>query len=39
MNYGKEFKKYATKHHGVNSLYYDKIVGSMTTYISLKNVN
>ena len=33
MNYGKEFKKYATKHHGVNSLYYDKIVGSMTPYI------
>src|SRR5690606_24196076 len=33
MNYEKEFKKYATKHHGVNSLYYDKIVGSMTPYI------
>jgi len=33
MNYGKEFKKYATKHHGVNSLYYDKIVSSMTPYI------
>ncbi|MBP8066664.1 MAG: ATP-dependent Clp endopeptidase proteolytic subunit ClpP [Flavobacterium sp.] len=33
MNYGKEFKKYATKHHGVNSMYYDKIVGSMTPYI------
>ncbi|CAM3817259.1 MULTISPECIES: ATP-dependent Clp endopeptidase proteolytic subunit ClpP [Flavobacterium] len=33
MNYGKEFKKYATKHHGVNSLYYDKIVASMTPYI------
>ncbi|NHN26313.1 ATP-dependent Clp endopeptidase proteolytic subunit ClpP [Flavobacterium jejuense] len=33
MNYGKEFKKYATKHHGVNSLYYDKIVNSMTPYI------
>ncbi len=26
MNYGKEFKKYATKHHGVNAIYYDKIV-------------
>ena len=26
MNYGKEFKKYATKHHGINSMYYDKIV-------------
>ena len=43
MNYGKvpratlemakQFKKYATKHHGVNSLYYDKIVSSMTPYI------
>ena len=43
MNYGKDpratlelakqFKKFATKHHGVNSMYYDKIVGSMTPYI------
>jgi ATP-dependent Clp protease protease subunit len=33
MNYGKEFKKFATKKHGVNSLYYDKIVNSMTPYI------
>src|ERR1700754_1655101 len=33
MDYGKEFKKFATKKHGVNSLYYDKIVGSMTPYI------
>lgn len=43
MNYGKDpraslemakqFKRYATKHHGVNSLYYDKIVSSMTPYI------
>ena len=33
MNYGKEFKKFATKQHGVNSMYYDKIVGSMTPYI------
>ncbi|AWH84835.1 ATP-dependent Clp endopeptidase proteolytic subunit ClpP [Flavobacterium album] len=30
MDYGKEFKKYATKHHGVNNLYYDKIVGRVT---------
>lgn len=29
MNYGKEFRKYATKHHGVNSLYYDKITAAM----------
>lgn len=30
MNFGKEFKKYATKHHGVNSIYYDKIVSKIT---------
>ena len=30
MNYGKEFKKFATKHQGVNAMYYDKIVGAMT---------
>jgi len=29
MNYGKEFKNYATKHQGINSMYYDKIVESM----------
>jgi ATP-dependent Clp protease protease subunit len=33
MNYGKEFKKFATKHHGVNSMYYDKIVSNVTPYI------
>ncbi|NER12587.1 ATP-dependent Clp endopeptidase proteolytic subunit ClpP [Leptobacterium flavescens] len=33
MDYGKEFKKYATAHHGINSMYYDKIVSSMTPYI------
>lgn len=33
MNFGKEFKKFATKKHGVNSLYYDKIVAGMTPYI------
>ena len=43
MNYGKDpratlemakqFKKFATQKHGVNSLYFDKIVGSMTPYI------
>ena len=43
MNYGKDpkaslemakqFKRFATKDHGVNSLYYDKIVSSMTPYI------
>ncbi|WP_127021758.1 ATP-dependent Clp endopeptidase proteolytic subunit ClpP [Flagellimonas beolgyonensis] len=29
MDYGKEFKKYATQHHGVNSMYYDQIMSSM----------
>ena len=33
MDYAKEFKKYSIKHHGINSLYYDKLVGSMTPYI------
>lgn len=33
MDYGKEFKEYATKYHGINSMYYDKIVSSMTPYI------
>tara|TARA_B100000900_G_scaffold392793_1_gene388639 strand:+ start:15176 stop:15838 length:663 start_codon:yes stop_codon:yes gene_type:complete len=33
MNYKKEFKKFATKHHGINSIYLDKIVSSMTPYI------
>jgi len=33
MDYGKEFKKYATKHHGINSLYYDELVSSLTPYI------
>ncbi|MBQ0117659.1 MAG: ATP-dependent Clp endopeptidase proteolytic subunit ClpP [Flavobacterium sp.] len=33
MDYGKEFEKYATKHHGVNSMYYGKIINSMTPYI------
>lgn len=33
MNYGKEFREYATKHHGISSMHYDKIVSSMTPYI------
>ena len=33
MNYGKEFKKFAIQKHGVNAMYYDKIVSSMTPYI------
>jgi len=33
MNYSDEFKKYAIKQRGINSMYFDKIVGSMTPYI------
>ena len=33
MNYSKEFKKFAIKHQGVNSLYYDQMISSMTPYI------
>ncbi|MBT8186794.1 MAG: ATP-dependent Clp endopeptidase proteolytic subunit ClpP [Croceitalea sp.] len=29
MDYGKEFKNYATKHQGINSMYYDQIISSM----------
>ncbi len=33
MNYGKEFRDFATKHHGISSMHYDKIVSSVTPYI------
>ncbi len=33
MNYGNEFKKFATKHHGINSMHYDQLVSSVTPYI------
>jgi ATP-dependent Clp protease protease subunit len=33
MDYGKEFKKFATKQQGISSLHYDKIVSSVTPYI------
>ncbi len=29
MDYGKEFKNYAIKHQGINSMYYDNIISSM----------
>lgn len=29
MDFGKEFEKYAIKHQGINSLYYNKIISSM----------
>ncbi|WP_288956591.1 ATP-dependent Clp protease proteolytic subunit, partial [uncultured Polaribacter sp.] len=33
MDYGKEFEKYATKHHGISSTSYTKITSSLTPYI------
>ena len=33
MDYGKEFEKYATKHHGISSTAYTKITSSLTPYI------
>lgn len=33
MNYAKEFRNFATKHHGISSMHYDKIVSSVTPYI------
>ena len=30
MDYGNEFKKFAINDQGISSLYYDKIVSSMT---------
>lgn len=35
MDYGKEFKKYATQHHGINSMYYDDIISAMTGPVGL----
>jgi len=29
MDYGKEFKKYATQHHGISSTYYNQMVSSL----------
>lgn len=33
MDYGKEFKKYATKHLGINSMHIDSQIENMTPYI------
>jgi ATP-dependent Clp protease protease subunit len=33
MDYGKEFKKFATKHQGISSTYYDQLISSVTPYI------
>lgn len=33
MNFGKEFKKFATKDQGISSMHYDQLVSSVTPYI------
>ncbi|MDP6921938.1 MAG: ATP-dependent Clp endopeptidase proteolytic subunit ClpP [Lutibacter sp.] len=33
MDYGKEFKAFATKHQGINSMHYDQLISSVTPYI------
>ena len=33
MNFGNEFKKFAVKDQGINSLYVDNLVSSVTPYI------
>ncbi len=33
MDYGREFRKFATKEHGINSMHYDQLVSSVTPYI------
>jgi len=38
MDYGKEFKKYAIKDHGVNSLYYETLIGTMNPVAFTPNI-
>lgn len=38
MEFKKEFEKYAVKERGVNSLYYDKIIGSMVPVSLTPNI-
>ena len=33
MDYGREFEKYATKHRGISSTYYNQLITNMTTNI------
>ncbi|UOB18886.1 ATP-dependent Clp endopeptidase proteolytic subunit ClpP [Abyssalbus ytuae] len=35
MDYGKEFKQFATKHYGINSMYYDKLISAVTPPVGL----
>ncbi|MEB8330076.1 ATP-dependent Clp endopeptidase proteolytic subunit ClpP [Flavobacteriaceae bacterium KMM 6897] len=38
MDYGKEFKNYAIKDQGINSMYYDKIISSMNPSAMTPNI-
>ncbi|MEB8346916.1 ATP-dependent Clp endopeptidase proteolytic subunit ClpP [Flavobacteriaceae bacterium KMM 6898] len=38
MDYGKEFKNYAIKDHGINSMYYDKIISTMNPSAMTPNI-
>ncbi|MCH7785543.1 MAG: ATP-dependent Clp endopeptidase proteolytic subunit ClpP [Bacteroidetes bacterium] len=38
MDYGKEFKKYAIKEHGINSLYYETLIGTMNPVAFTPNI-
>jgi len=38
MDYGKEFKKYAIKDHGVNSLYYETLISTMNPVAFTPNI-
>lgn len=33
MDYGREFEKYATKHRGISSTYYNQLITNMTPNI------
>ena len=33
MDYGREFEKYATKHQGISSTYYNQLITNMTPNI------
>ncbi|MCK5815533.1 MAG: ATP-dependent Clp endopeptidase proteolytic subunit ClpP [Flavobacteriaceae bacterium] len=33
MNYGQEFKKFATKDQGISSMHYEKLISNVTPYI------
>jgi len=35
MDYGKEFQKFATKHHKISNMYYDKLVNYITSPLGM----